>query len=99
MMLAHDDGLMRRYGVTVLLLTYAGRIDHSLEGRSADRIPVRHVLETASFQRQVNALQCGPLANAGVAGAYVLVGHALGGKDVRRVALRYPDQVPARCWL
>jgi pimeloyl-ACP methyl ester carboxylesterase len=33
------------------------------------------------------------LTNAGVAGPYVLVGHSLGGKNVRLFALQYPDQV------
>jgi pimeloyl-ACP methyl ester carboxylesterase len=33
------------------------------------------------------------LANAGIAGPYVLVGHSVGGKNVRMFALQYPDQV------
>lgn len=35
------------------------------------------------------------LANAGIAGPYVLVGHSLGGKNVRLFAQQYPDQVTA----
>src|SRR5215207_2765747 len=33
------------------------------------------------------------LTNAGIAGPYVLVGHSLGGKNVRLFALAYPEQV------
>ena len=33
------------------------------------------------------------LTNAGIAGPYVLVGHSLGGKNVRMFALQHPDQV------
>jgi pimeloyl-ACP methyl ester carboxylesterase len=33
------------------------------------------------------------LTNAGIAGPYVLVGHSLGGKNVRLFALQHPDQV------
>ncbi|MEO8287099.1 MAG: alpha/beta hydrolase [Chloroflexota bacterium] len=33
------------------------------------------------------------LANAGIPGPYVLVGHSLAGKNVRMFALHYPDQV------
>ena len=33
------------------------------------------------------------LTNAGIPGPYVLVGHSLGGKNVRMFALQYPDQV------
>jgi pimeloyl-ACP methyl ester carboxylesterase len=33
------------------------------------------------------------LTNAGIAGPYVLVGHSLGGKNVRLFALTHPDQV------
>ena len=33
------------------------------------------------------------LANAGIEGPYVLVGHSLAGKNVRLFAARYPDQV------
>ena len=33
------------------------------------------------------------LANAGIEGPYVLVGHSLGGKNVRMFALLYPNQV------
>src|ERR1043165_9432869 len=35
------------------------------------------------------------LTNAGIAGPYVLVGHSLGGKNVRLFALSHPDQVAA----
>jgi pimeloyl-ACP methyl ester carboxylesterase len=33
------------------------------------------------------------LTNAGIAGPYVLVGHSLGGKNVRLFALQHPDEV------
>ena len=33
------------------------------------------------------------LTNAGIPGPYVLVGHSVGGKNVRMFALQYPDQV------
>jgi pimeloyl-ACP methyl ester carboxylesterase len=33
------------------------------------------------------------LANAGIAGPYVLVGHSLAGKNVRMFALQHPDEV------
>jgi pimeloyl-ACP methyl ester carboxylesterase len=33
------------------------------------------------------------LGNAGIAGPYVLVGHSLGGKNVRLFALQHPDEV------
>ena len=33
------------------------------------------------------------LANEGITGPYVLVGHSVGGKNVRMFALQYPDQV------
>jgi pimeloyl-ACP methyl ester carboxylesterase len=33
------------------------------------------------------------LANAGIPGPYVLVGHSVGGKNVRMFALQYPDEV------
>ena len=33
------------------------------------------------------------LTNAGIAGPYVLVGHSVGGKNVRMFALQYPDEV------
>ncbi len=33
------------------------------------------------------------LTNAGIAGPYVLVGHSLGGKNVRMFALEHPDEV------
>jgi pimeloyl-ACP methyl ester carboxylesterase len=33
------------------------------------------------------------LANAGIAGPYVLVGHSVGGKNVRMFALQYPNEV------
>lgn len=33
------------------------------------------------------------LTNAGIAGPYVMVGHSVGGKNVRMFAIKYPDQV------
>ena len=38
------------------------------------------------------------LTNAGIPGPYVLVGHSVGGKNVRMFALQYPDEVAGWCW-
>ncbi len=43
----------------------------------------------AQIARELHTL----LSNAGIAGPYVLVGHSLGGKNVRMLALQHPEEV------